>query len=463
MDIKITYNDQTIFGNLGESLSAALLRGGIPHPHPCSGRGTCGKCRVIVDGVSTLACQYILTHDITVTAQGEGEILSQNVAPDSTATACGTDAVLDLGSTTLAMALIDRPSGSVTQVTSATNPQRAYGADVISRIEYCKSNGVDELARVIRDKVNEMISELGQGELDALYVAGNTTMLHIFAGADPCDMGTAPYTPKFIEGLTVSAEQYGIKGVKTVCLLPSVSAFLGADVVAGIYSVGLPTDKYRLLIDLGTNAEIALISQDRIITTSAAAGPCFEGACISSGMSATDGAIYSFDGIEAKTVNGAPARGICGTGLVDIVAFLLRRAKLDTNGNLDEEEFEIAPGVSLTQEDIRQYQLAKSAIFSAIVTLTEKCGVKLDDIETVYISGGFSSEMNSQNAALTGLIPCELRDKCRPAGNTSLKGAIKYVIEGGNLGDIVCKTSYIDLSRDTGFADLFIKNMQFSH
>ncbi len=460
MKIKITFNGQVLFAENGETLSDALIRNGVAIARPCGGGGRCGKCRVLVDGVSTLACQYILTHDISVTAAYEGEMLAETVTADGNALG-GTDIVLDLGSTTLAMALIDRPSKSVVRAISAVNPQRSFGADVISRMEYCQKNGVCELTRVIRDKINNMIAEFVRGELDTLYIAGNTTMLHIFAGIDPSEMGVAPYSPVFTEEKLLDAEAIGINGVKRVRLLPSLSAFVGADIVAGIYKIGLPDEKYRLLIDLGTNAEIALISKEKIITTSAAAGPCFEGANISCGMSATDGAIYAYDGIMAKTVNGAPARGICGTGLVDIVAFLLRRAKLDANGSLDEEEFEIAPGVSLTQEDIRQFQLAKSAIFSAIVTLTEKCGVKLDDIETVYISGGFSSEMNSQNAALTGLIPHELATKCLSIGNSSLLGTIEYAFNSIDLKAILDNAIYCDLSCDTLFADLFIKNMQF--
>ena len=214
-------------------------------------------------------------------------------------------------------------------------------------------------------------------------------------------------------------------------------------------------------LDLGTNAEIALFSNDRIITTSAAAGPCFEGANISSGMSASDGAIYYYDGIKMNTVNNYPARGICATGLVDIIAFLLRRAKIDASGALDEEEFEVAPGVSLTQEDIRQYQLAKSAIYSAILTVMEKFGVKFEDIDALYIAGGFSSKMSPQNAALTGLIPVELASRCYSIGNSSLMGAITSVFEEIDLKAIVDKAIYLDLSSDVQFADLFIQNMSF--
>lgn len=460
MKVKITFNGREMLAERGELLSDALIRHGVTIARPCGGKGSCGKCSVLVDGVPALSCKYSVEHDITVSTDSEGGFLTEH-GVDTRNGHGGTDIVLDLGSTTLALALIDRTSKSVVRVVTATNPQRIFGADVISRIEYSQKHGVAELTSIIRTEVARMICELGTDNLDTLYVAGNTTMLHIFAGVDPSPIGISPYTPSFLCEVREPAEKYGFAGVRSVYLLPSVSAFAGADIVAGICAVGLPTEKYRLLLDLGTNAEIALISNEKIITTSAAAGPCFEGANISSGMSATDGAIYAYDGIMAKTVNGVPPRGICGTGLVDIIAFLLSRAKIDDGGNLDEEEFEIVNGISLTQDDIRQYQLAKSAIYSAIMTVMENFDVRFEDIEGLYISGGFSSKIDPQNAAVTGLIPKELADRCYSVGNTSLSGAIKSVFAEIDLAEIARKADYVDLSRDTGFADLFIQNISF--
>ncbi|MBR3878988.1 MAG: DUF4445 domain-containing protein [Clostridia bacterium] len=460
MEIKITLNNREITADQGENLAKVLMRHGINISRPCGAKGTCGKCRVLIDGIPVPACRHILTKDITVDTLEEGEMLFEDDAHPASGDT-GTDAVLDLGTTTLALALIDKNNQSIVKTIKKANPQRSFGADVISRIEYAQKNGVQAMTQAICLEVSEMLRELGVRGLDTLYVAGNTTMLHIFAGVDPSPMGTAPYTPSFLEIVERPAEDFMLSGVKTVCLLPSVSSFVGADIVAGICHVGLPPQKYRLLIDLGTNAEIALLSKDRVITTSAAAGPCFEGACISSGMSATDGAVYRYDGNAIKTVNGLPARGICATGLVDIIAFLLRRAKIDSYGNLDEEEFEIAPGVSLNQEDIRQYQLAKSAIYSAIITIMEKHNICFDDIEALYIAGGFSAQMDPKNAASTGLIPPMLADRCRSVGNSSLMGAIRAVFEEIDLTEIVDKAIYVDLSHNTSFADLFVKNMSF--
>jgi len=460
MKIKIAFNGHTIEAAEGEILSDALIRNRLLHSHPCGGKGICGKCKVLVDGTPELACKYVITHEVNIVKASEGEILSE-ADPSVSNGDLGTDLVLDLGTTTLALALIDKKRKCIVKVAKATNPQRAFGADVISRIEYCQKNGVYLLTELIRTEVQRMIKELGAADLERLYVAGNTTMLHIFAGIDPSGMGIAPYTPSFLDETERSAGDFGLSGVRSVRLFPSISAFVGADIVAGIYYLGLPRKKYRLLLDLGTNAEIALFSKDRIITTSAAAGPCFEGANISSGMSASDGAIYHYDGISVKTVNNYPARGICATGLVDIIAFLLRRAKIDVRGTLDEEEFEVAPAVSLTQDDIRQYQLAKSAIHSAILTIMQKFEVGFEDIEALYIAGGFSSKMSPQNAALTGLIPWELADRCYSIGNSCLMGAIGAALEGDDLKAATDMALYHDLSSDTTFADLFLKKMDF--
>ena len=460
MDIKIKLNNREIIAREGDNLSEVLISNGISHPRPCGGRGSCGKCRVLVDGESTLACRYTLSKDITVEMAPEGDMLCESIQSNEEI-AGGGDIVLDLGTTTLAMALVDKESKRVSRVVTSPNPQRSCGADIISRIEYCRKNGAKTLTSLICREISKMIRELSVSNADTLHVAGNTTMLHILAGIDPCGMGAAPYSPVFTEEKVIDAESLGINGVKWVRLLPTISAFVGADIVAGIYELGIPTYGYRLLIDLGTNAEIALISSKKIITTSAAAGPCFEGANISCGMSATDGAIYSYDGITAKTINDAPARGICGTGLVDIIAFLLWRGKIDASGMLDEEEFEISPAVSLTQEDVRAFQLAKSAICSAITMLLDRAGVNAEDIDTLYISGGFSAKIDPEKAAYTGLIPTELADKCIPIGNSSLSGAIKAVFEENNLAEIAGNAVYVDLSSDPEFADLFIKNMSF--
>ncbi|MBE6756169.1 MAG: DUF4445 domain-containing protein [Ruminococcaceae bacterium] len=457
---KIKIDSEIILAEDGELLSDILIKNGKAHEHPCGGRGTCRKCTVFVDGKKELSCQYRIKSDIEVVIPEESEILSVTGAEESGKITENMCFVLDIGTTTLALALVSLDEKKIIKVITRTNPQRIFGADVMSRIDYCRKNSVSELQGILADEVNKMIENFGVSEIDRMYAAGNTTMLHIFFGVDPSSMGTAPYSPVFLESKREKTDK--IKGVKEIISLPSFSAFVGADLVAGLNFAEMPSEeKYNLLIDLGTNAEILLFSEEKILCTSAAAGPCFEGANISCGMSAVDGAISAYRKGRIETIGNKPAKGICGTGLIDIVAELLSDGTIDETGFMECEEFEIAENVSLTQGDIRQYQLAKSAIYSAVLTLLKNENVTFENIEKVYLSGGFSAKINIQNAARTGLIPEEMKDKCVPINNSSLLGTAKYAIEQNDLTVFTEKAEYIDLSSDKYFSDLFIENMQF--
>ena len=219
--------------------------------------------------------------------------------------------------------------------------------------------------------------------------------------------------------------------------------------------------KHDLLIDLGTNAEVVLFSEKDALCTAAAAGPCFEGANISCGMSATAGAIsaYGEDGI--KTIADAKPLGICGTGLVDVIAVLLERGEIDETGFMECESYTLSEGVTLEGGDVRQYQLAKSAVNSAILTLMKLKNVGFEDISNMYISGGFSAKINIKNAVKTGLLPKELESKCVTLNNSSLLGAVKYAFEQNELSCLLDGARYIDLSSDPDFSELFIENMMF--
>ncbi len=458
----INAEDKVFYAEKGENLSDALIKNGFSHPRICGGRGTCGKCTVKVNGKIELACKYTVNGDINIEINKEDEILSESGVITENTEIFSPELVLDIGTTTIALALVDKKAKKVLRVITSNNPQRIFGADVMSRIEYSQKNGVSELTRLIREEVSRMIDEISAPEADTLHVSGNTTMLHIFAGVDPTPMGSAPYTPIFLDGRVENASVMGLSHVKKCRLLPGVSAFVGADLVAGINYVTLPEgENYRLLVDLGTNAEIILFSKDKILATAAAAGPCFEGANISCGMSATEGAIYAYDGKNIKTVGDTEPRGICGTGLVDTIAYLIKNRVIDESGYMEDEEFDICPGVTLTQSDVREYQLAKSAIYSGIITLMKKNNVPFSMIESLYISGGFATKINVENAVFTGLLPKELENVCHSVGNSSLLGTVKAVFENSDLSLITEKASYVDLASDSLFSELFIENMGF--
>lgn len=456
---KVEIDGKIISAHEGALLSDIIMQSGGRVAHPCGGKGICKKCLVSVNGRPELSCQYAIRSDISVTLCEE-EIVSVTGAAETAEKTENLCLALDIGTTTLALALVSRDTGNVIKTAARTNPQRVFGADVMSRIEYCTRNGIAALQRPLTDVVNYMIAELGAQKCDML-VAGNVTMLHTLLGVDCSSIGAAPYTPAFLESRAVSGDELGLNAARVITL-PSVHSFAGADVVAGMNFVGFPTaGKYNLLIDLGTNAEIALFDEASALCTSAAAGPCFEGANISCGMSATEGAVYSYHDKKAQTIGNVPAKGICGTGLIDIIAELLHNGTVDRTGFMECEVFPIAEGVEITQADIREYQLAKSAVYSATLTLMKQKNITADDISAVYVSGGFSSGINIQNAAATGLIPKELEDKCIAVGNSSLLGTVKYAAEKNDLSAITLNADYTDLSSSVDFSEEFIKNMMF--
>ena len=458
---KVIINGKTQFADDGALLSDLLIKSGKSVDHPCGGRGTCRKCVVTVNGREELSCQYIIRSDISVIVRNDGDIFSETGAEETNVITDNLCYALDIGTTTLALALVSLDENRIIKVITRTNPQRAFGADIMTRIDYCKKNGAEELQKTLITEINSMVSEFDLHNIEKLYVSGNATMLHLFFGIDCSSMGAAPYTPVFLESKIENAENLGITGVGCVESLPSIAAFVGADLVAGLNFVGMPKNgKHNLLIDLGTNAEIVLFSAESALCTAAAAGPCFEGANISCGMSATDGAVYSYSASGIKTISDAPAKGICGTGLVDLAAYLLGEEIVDETGYM-EDDFEVADGVYINQADIRQYQLAKSAVYSAIMALLQMKNISFDEIENMYISGGFSARINIENAVKTGLLPKELAQKCVAVNNSSLLGTVKYACEKNDLTVYTGISAYVDLAANPAFSDLFIENMMF--
>lgn len=458
--VKVTINGSVVLAAAGTTLSDLL-----DIEKPCGGHGTCGKCKVKVNGREELACRYVLQSDVEVETYEKSEILSLTGTVESGRLTDHLCLCLDVGTTTLALALVSLDEKQTVRVITSTNPQRIFGADVITRIEHCQKSSVKELHDVLIREVNRMIEALDVGAIDRMYVAGNVTMLHTLFGVDCTSIGVAPYTPAFLESKKTTAQEIGIRGVQEVVSLPSISSFVGADIVAGLYLLGMPKDgNYNLLVDLGTNAEVVLYSKGQGVATAAAAGPCFEGANVSCGMSATKGAICAFrltDGCsELETIAGERAVGICGTGLIDCISELLKNGIIDETGYMD-EDYVLADGVFLAAEDVRQYQLAKSAVYSAIRSLMETEGIGFEEIEALYISGGFSARINVANAVSTGLLPKELAVRTVALSNTSLQGTIQYACEGGDLEALLQKIRYVDLSANPYFSELFVENMMF--
>ncbi len=445
-------------------LSDLLIESGVATEHPCGGKGVCKKCAVSVNDKEELSCQYRIKSDITVKVDDISPVISEKSelsCENATENLCF---CLDIGTTTLALALVSLNSKKIIDIKTAVNPQRTFGADVISRIEYCKnSQGLEKLQKWVIKEINALIDSFNMKNIPVMYVSGNTIMLHIFTGTSPLSMGVSPYTPLFLEEKEFSGESLKITGTEKIVTLPSIHAFVGADIVAGLNFLPKPEKgKHNLLVDLGTNAEIAVYGNGKVICTSAAAGPCFEGGNISCGMSALNGAIHKCNSFgKTETIGNCTAKGICGTGLIDIIAYLLKNSYIDKTGYMENEKYEISENVFIRQKDVRQYQLAKSAVFSGIIALLNAENLTYSDIENVYLSGGFSNEINIENAVFTKLFPEELKEKCQTIGNSSLLGTVKFATNADSLSDFTKNGQYIDLSLNPDFTDLFMENIDF--
>ncbi|MBO5305813.1 MAG: DUF4445 domain-containing protein [Clostridia bacterium] len=460
---RVRIENQILLAEDGELLSHVLQKNGMAMAHPCGGMGLCGKCMLLVDGKQELSCQYRILRDISVTLQTQADIHVPSDVDESRRHTENMCYALDLGSTTLALALVSLDEKRVVRVITRDNPQRAFGADIMSRISYCQTHPQSDLHAVTVAKIENMIAECGATKPLPLFVSGNTTMLHLLLNEDCRGIGTAPYTPVFLEATKAKGFLEGVSEIET---LPSLHAFVGADLVAGLYHVGMPSpDKYRLLVDLGTNAEIVLFSRERVLCTSAAAGPCFEGAGIACGMSATSGAICSVRSdhgvLKYQTIGNAVPKGLCGTGLIDLVATLLDMGLIDQSGYLEDEAYPLTECVCLEAADVRALQLAKSAVCCAILSLMKAANITFDEIENLYLAGGFSAKIDLQSAAKIGLLPKELTQKAISVGNASLLGTVKYALERQSLSPFTQNASYIDLAATPEFSELFMKNMAF--
>jgi uncharacterized 2Fe-2S/4Fe-4S cluster protein (DUF4445 family) len=416
---------------------------------------------------------------------------------------------VDIGTTTVVAYLIDLNTGKTLDAASGLNAQKSHGQDVISRINYTLQNdgGIEHLRKRIINQINSMIWDLSENNeiaIENIYsiaLAGNTTMMHLAAGLPPGNIATVPFIPVAKNRMTFLAEDlgFGIPKGASAYLLPSISGYVGADIVAATLSSGLfYGDALSLLIDIGTNGEIVLGSRDGLLCCSTAAGPAFEGATIKHGVGGITGAINTVKLEDKKitytTIAEARPVGICGSGIVDAMALLLRCGVVDDTGRmLDKDEIaedatcEVAPYMTevndqpavtladgsktenrealvLTQKDVREVQLAKASIAAGIMTLVKKAGKQVEDIDVVYLAGGFGSFIDKKNAVRIGLIPAELENKIQVIGNAAGTGAVLSLISEECLAEcdrIAEQAEYVELSSSPEFQDEYVNNMFF--
>jgi len=472
----------------GNSLLDLLRVNGYNLYAPCGGKGTCGKCRVkIINEGDVLACRYYPAGDIEVILPGkeEAEILVHQteyleevpfkIIDYKYLTSKPFGAAIDIGTTTVVMYFLNLLNGEIEKISSFLNPQKLYGADVITRINYCQEHddGLSELLKSIVEAINDKFDDfrkdkqLDPSNLEKIIIAGNTTMLHILLGADPVPIALAPFKPAFTDKQVRKGFSTGlnINREAEVTTIPCISAYVGADIVAGLAVLNVPSQNY-IFLDIGTNGEIALIKEREIFTCATAAGPAFEGANISCGMGAVSSAISVFSTPERYEVIGnSEPSGICGSGIVDIVAYMLDNGIIDETGFL-KETFVINPAhkITVTQQDIREIQLAKSAIYSGIKILMNLAGLSFSNIDALYLAGGFGNYINIKSAIKIGLLPYELRDKIYPVGNSAGIGALQYLRNSDfeKKTDAILKNSqYIELSNVDEFTMEFALNMNF--
>ena len=539
---------------------------------PCSGKGTCGKCCIIIEETRKtdppkqrekevftereleegwrLSCMTVPTDDLyvcipeirenqiqvqmefvrntkmesdvqatTVICENkiedraqigsDGEIKPENMDTEKSVYGIA----IDIGTTTLAAELISLTDGICLKTASSVNHQRAYGADVISRIRAAASGDAEKLRESILKDVRNLAETLlaGQDEnvlnVSKIVIAGNTTMIHLLLGYSCVGLGAAPFTPVNLapedmtwgelngeyeetresgdakesgvareHGYVRECGHTGINQTTKVQIMPGISAFVGGDITAGMMGCGMRPDKCEMLIDIGTNGEMVLAAGDHFLVSSVAAGPAFEGGNISCGMPGVPGAVcravlFGKNNMVTKTIGNKPAIGLCGTGIIDVMYELVRHHIVDTQGILGEPWFEkgfpVVPGkIYFTQEDIRQVQMAKAAICAGLEVLLQKSNISYEQIKKVYVAGGFGMGLDMEKALGIGLLPIGLRGKLTPVGNSALEGAARCLTHSKESSDmqpqeIAAISHEINLADTPEFQELYLKHMQF--
>ncbi len=528
-EIKIRHGGRHFICQNGTNLLDALLEAGVFVDNPCNGKGICGKCKVkvlsegltpmtaseerllkpeeISEGVR-LACMAEVTGDVEIgllKKERKHEVLTKGYLPafEKDNFDGGYGVVIDIGTTTVVTALIDLRTGEEIASASMINAQKRYGLDVLTRITYEYEHpdcGVRKLQEAIVNSINGMIEEVcketavSREEIREIDVAANCTMMHMLLGVDARSLGKSPYKPEFTEAKELLAHEIGIRAAEDTKLycLPQVSAYIGADIVAGAYVCQLWKEQGNVLfIDIGTNGEIVLANHGRLTCCSCAAGPALEGMNISSGMRAAEGAIEDVEimeqGIRLRVIgNGEPA-GLCGSGILAVVKELLRTGIVKKTGvfvkkeKLEETDYRYPmirmdgtkrefvlceePQIVVTQGDVRQVQLAKGAILSGFTVLLKKAGLRMEELDKVMIAGQFGAHLPAESLIGTGILPQEAAGKLSYVGNSSKTGAYMALLSRRvkqEIETLAEKMEYMELAETDNYERIFAESMIFS-
>ncbi|MDR2178689.1 MAG: ASKHA domain-containing protein [Synergistaceae bacterium] len=532
-DITLMPEGKVVSCSPGDDLSTALAKEGIFLDSACGGAGTCGKCKIRVLSASLpatdnerrllseeerargwrLACRVVPSGDMVIeTADTDisGPAKKPEERPAKTPHrafgafgafgACGL--AVDVGTTTVEANLIDLKTGEVLAGRSEINPQTRFGLDVLSRISYVMGHpgGVGLLQKEIVGLLDTMTKDLcraagaSPSSIGTLAVAANCTLLHLLLGVDPAPLGAFPFTPVFVEGRELPAGEIGMESVgknaRLYCL-PSVSAFVGGDIVAGIYASGLSRQKNSaLLIDIGTNGEMVLSREGVLACCSCAAGPALEGMNIHCGMRAADGAIEDVfidedeGSVRLKTIGDQAPAGICGSGILAAIKEFLRVGLVRGDGSLvtaEELSFRrrlaalcreegdrlsicLSGDVVVTQKDVRQVQLAKGALLSGVRALLDWAEFQPRDIGKVFVAGQFGAHLPAESLTKCGILPAEFGEKIEYIGNSSLSGArmaLASLSVREKMEALAHSVTSLELSATPGYSELFMKCLEF--
>lgn len=491
VNVKVISHDKRalIVTESGYSLLDMLRQNGYGIYAPCGGKGTCGKCLISLTGSGpVLACTYFPEGDIEIELPGKEvadilvsatkflEDLPVDRSDDNFISSDHYGMAVDIGTTTVVIYFINQVSGQIKKIASFLNPQRTFGSDIISRINYCQLNegGLAQLQSSITKSINYEIDSFIRSEnispdkIGKAVFVGNTTMLHILLNVDPVSIAIAPFKPVFSDKQIRKAGSIGLKTnpEAEVVTLPCISAFVGADIVAGLATLKSGYENY-LFLDIGTNGEMALVKGREILVCATAAGPAFEGANISCGMGGVTGAISAFSNEKSwQVIGNTTPRGICGSGIIDIIAYMLKENLIDETGFLKGTFFiDRENNISITQQDVREIQLAKSAIYSGIKLLLMEAGLSYNRIDTLFLAGGFGNYINISSALNIGLLPHELKGRIYPVGNSAGFGALQYLKSKKfeeKANEVLVKSKYIELSGNDDFTMEFALNMNFN-
>jgi uncharacterized 2Fe-2S/4Fe-4S cluster protein (DUF4445 family) len=492
---------QTVDAVMGETLYERIIASGIYLEAPCGGRGKCGKCLVQLspDGPKVRACQTTVTGDMDVYLPEEMHMkIAGADAGSKAAFYTGPLGIaVDIGTTTVVAHLTDIPTCTRLATASGVNAQRTYGADVISRIQYCSENGHEALTRLIREQLGSLILEACRKasadpkDIHYISIAGNTIMQHLADNLSPVGMGVTPFTP-----LSLFGNERPVNGIFPVAddavlyYAPCVYSYVGGDITAGMLAADLEhIEDPCVYIDIGTNGEIVLKAGSTYYCCATAAGPAFEGAEIAKGMAAIQGAVSHVKwveetGLELTVIGDAVPEGICGSGLMDALAVLVATGGIDETGRLLDAT-EVGHGISrylgkregknvfwLSEEhdvymipaDIRKLQLAKAAIAGGIQTLMHEAGIKEKDVKSFLLAGGFGSFLDKTSAATIGLFPKSFLPNARTMGNTAGEGAALALCSEKareTLKEMMTSFKVVDLGEHKVFNEQFIEQIMF--